>query len=237
MGSLIFLLTAPGNAARRAVEIKDFLNFGQLSLIEKVELGISSTLERFFLRPNLLLLLLCLLLVLVIYVQYRSVFHRVYALVPFIGILVFGSINRLEGGYFPYLQNLQTKITGNGFITLENFTKISSYVPFLVTTILMGMIVILMFAAFSDQRRGLLAAGILLLGFLTRIMMGFSPTIWTSSSRTLLFMYAAIILCSAMLYEELRTSNKPVITRAVLITTGFAVGFSFLNLVAGIFET
>ena len=50
-------------------------------------------------------------------------------------------------------------------------------------------------------------------------------------------MYAAIILCSAMLFEELRTSNKPVITRAVLITAGFAAGFSFLNLVAGIFET
>jgi len=237
IGSLVFLLTAPGNRVRRMVEIKDFINFGQLSLIEKMELGISSTLERFILRPNLSLLLLCLLLVVVIFVRYRSTFHRVYALVPFTGVLFFGSLNRLDGGYFPYLQNLQTRITDNGFITLENFTKISSFVPFLVTTLLMGMIVILLYAAFSDQRRGSLAAGILLLGFLTRIIMGFSPTIWTSSSRTLLFMYAAIIICGAMLYAELSESAKPVITRAILITTGFGAAFSFLNLVAGIFET
>ena len=236
IGSLVFLLTAPGNRVRRMVEIKDFINFGQLSLIEKMELGISSTLERFMLRPNLSLLLLCLLLVVVIFVQYRSTFHRVYALVPFIGVLFFGSLNRLDGGYFPYLQNLQTRLTDNGFITLENFTKISSFVPFLVTTLLMGMIVILLHAAFSDQRRGLLAGGILLLGFMTRVMMGFSPTVWTSSSRTLLFMYAAIIFCGAMLFDEISKSDKPVITRAVLITAGFTAAFSFLNLMAGIFE-
>ncbi len=236
IGSLGFLLTALGNHVRRLVEIKDFINFGQLSLIEKLELGISSTLERFMLRPNLSLLLLCGLLVVVIFVQYRSTFHRVYALVPFIGVLFFGSLNRLDGGYFPYLQNMQYRITENGFVTLENFTRISSYLPFLVTTLLMGMIVILLYAAFSDQRRGLLAGGILLLGFMTRVMMGFSPTVWTSSSRTLLFMYAAIIFCGAMLFDEISKSDKPVITRAVLITAGFTAAFSFLNLMAGIFE-
>lgn len=237
IGSLVFLLTAPGNAVRRTVEIKDFLNFGQLSLIEKAELGISSTLERFILRPNLMLLLLCLLLVVVIFARYRSTFHRIYALVPFIGVLFFGSLNRLEGGYFTYLQNLQNRITENGFITLENFTKISSYVPFLITTVLMGMIVILVFAAFPDHHRGSIAAGILLLGLVTRIMMGFSPTVWTSSSRTLLFMYAAIIICSVILFEELTSSAKPAVSRTVLVASGFAAAFSFLNLVAGIFET
>lgn len=226
---LAFALLSPGNRARQVVEMSWFVDFNQVSLVDKIEIGISSTLDRFIFQPNLLFTLLTLLLMVVIFRQFQKPLLRVLGLIPLVISLFFGIASRMDDSYLPYLQDISAGLSTHGFITLENFTRVSSYVPFLLLCIVMCIVLALAVAAFEDRRRGMIAAGVLGLGTLARVMLGFSPTVWASAARTHIFFYFAIILVCGMLFDQLlHLQDKK--TDTMLILTGFAGGLSLLNL-------
>lgn len=60
------------------------------------------------------------------------------------------------------------------------------------------------YICFKGRFKGLLCIYILLLlGFASRIAMGFSPIIWASNDRTFIYMYFSVIICSLILYQEI----------------------------------
>ncbi len=234
IASLLFSLFSPGNAARKLVEMDEFIDFDVLSVVDKLEIGFSSTMERLVFRPNLLFALFCLVLAMVVIKRFPTTFHRVYALLLFFGVFYFGFLIRLGENFFPFLQGIQYQITDRGFITLENFTHVSSFFPFFIASGLMVMVFSLLLTFFR-QRRGFIAGGILLLGFLSRVMLGFSPSIWASSSRTMMFLYIAIILCAAMLFDDEIQDNLHY-QSSELTVSGIVALISLLNLVTIILQ-
>ncbi len=227
VANILFALLSPGNAIRQSVEFKWFVDFDMLSIIDKLEIGFSATMERLVFRPDLLFALFCLTLAIVVMRRNPSWIHRILGLLPFFTVFYFGFL--ISAG-FPFLQGMQYHITEKGFITLENFTQIRSYIPFLVIGFVTVMVFSLVLSVFRE-RKGLLAAGILLLGFLSRMVMGFSQTVWASSSRTMMFLYLAFILCIGLLLDEEIRENSEIIP-AVMVVSGFVGAISLLNLIA-----
>jgi hypothetical protein len=226
---LVFALLSPGNAARRVVEMSWFVDFNQLSLVDKLEIGISSTLDRFIFQPNLLFALLALLLVVSIFSQYQKPLLQVVSLIPLVTTLFFGIASRMDDGYLPYLEDISTGLTTHGYITLENYTQVGSYIPFIVLCGVMSIVLVMVYVAFTRRSTGWVAAGVLGLGFLARVMLGFSPTVWASAARTHIFFYAAILITCALLFKQVG-QLKPQKADMLLVLAGFAGGFSFLNL-------
>jgi len=231
IGSLIFTLTTPGNAARSNVEIRWFIDFNHISLLEKLEIGISSTLAQYIFNFNFIFFIFSLLLVIAVFTKYNDVLYRVFALIPLVMSLIFGNglyviVDRL----FPYLAYIDTEITKYGIITLGNFTKIQSFIPLFLLLLTGLMIVILLYLIFDNTWKSLLALGVLLLGFFSRLILSFSPTIWASGIRTHFLLITAIIICCVMVFNYLIKLKSDRYMKVLLIVSGFIASFSYLNL-------
>ena len=76
-----------------------------------------------------------------------------------------------------------------------------AYVPFLLWAAAFVLMVCTVYVIMGHMPRALLAVGLVLGGFGTRLMMGFSPTVWASEDRTFLIMHIcmamAAVLCLA----------------------------------------
>lgn len=231
LGSFIFTLTAPGNHLRQQAEIRWFIDFNYISFVEKLEIGISSTLAHYVFNFNFLFLIFSSLLAIAIFSKYKDLLYRVFALIPLVMSMVFGNgfyviVDRL----FPHLATIDTEITQYGLITLGNFTRIQSYIPLLLLLMTAFVILILIYINFGNTWKSTIALGVLILGLISRLILAFSPTIWSSGIRTHFLMITSIIICSIMIFQDLAKRKSGQFIDNLLIAAGFIAGFSYLNL-------
>lgn len=73
VANLLFILTCPGNTVRKNVETRYFQDFNHISVIDKLEIGVSSTLAHYFLEPNLILIIFCILLCVAVHIKYSDI--------------------------------------------------------------------------------------------------------------------------------------------------------------------
>jgi len=76
---------------------------------------------------------------------------------------------------------------------------------------------------------------LILIGFATRVVIGFSPTVWASSLRTFIVLYFALIICIIYLSKELlelRLKYEYVVWAMLIIcaVVSFAVTLFFIQL-------
>jgi len=229
---LLFIFTAPGNSVRALTEArKFFVDFPYLSLIERLEIGLSATLAQYFFNFSFLFFIFTLLLFLAVSHKHDGIFFKAYALVPLFTLLLFGnSIHSIVDPLFPYLATVGPDISKYGLITLGNFTRIQSYIPlFLLYTSLLTIFGSL-YIIFENTWLSLLSIGTLLLGLLSRMVMAFSPTIFASGLRTYFLLFAAILICSILIFEKLLASPSAKTAKNVLLFSGFSAFGMYLNL-------
>lgn len=200
--SLIFIMTCPGNLVRKAKEtVRWFEDFDKLPLFRKLEMGFSSTLFEFIMKPNFLFTVFCILIVLCIFLKFRNSFYRLISLIPITVILIFGIFYELFDEIFKRVKSVRESLTKYGTgITPSN---LKSFIPDIILAIVCAAVIICLYKIFNNRKKSLLAIFILSVGFISRLVMSFSPTIWGSISRTFTFMYASILICSVMLFNEL----------------------------------
>src|SRR5699024_8756779 len=89
--SLLFIISCPGNMIRTEQEIATwFSSFRELSFFNKLEMGYSSSLFEFFMKPNLVFFLFSLLLIVLTYYYNKKIIYRIIASLPFIVSIVIG---------------------------------------------------------------------------------------------------------------------------------------------------
>ena len=230
-GSLIFIFTTPGNAIRRDIEIRWFIDFDNISFIEKLEIGITSTLSQLIFNFNFLFFIFCLLLFIGVFTKYKDPFYKVLGLFPLVMSVIFGNgfyviVDRL----FPHLALIDSELSKYGLITLGNFTSIQSYIPFLLLFMSAWVIAILVYLEFGNSEKSLIALGVLGLGVISRLVLSFSPTIFASGSRTFFLLFISIIICSVMVFQSLSLGKSRQFMDNLLIAIGFIGGFSYLDL-------
>lgn len=224
--SLLMILIAPGNAVRKVKEVHWLPLFPTLSSIKKVELGFSSTLGHFYFSFNILILVLLMLLLLIYINQKREIICMVIG-AP-IGLMVALMLKDTDlGKVYPGIQKISTSVTLYG--TNIIFGDLQSWIPDIILmavsiTILLGIMLV------SKNQGRWIIIGILMLGVLSRIIMGFSPTIWASGERTYLFLYESIICVCLYLYNQLSNIKLQEYIGDILIAIGF-IGYIFVLIV------
>ena len=99
---------------------------------------------------------------------------------------------------------------------------------FVLVTLLISI-----YRIFTGKFKSWLAIGVLSAGFVTKFVMGFSPTIWASSERTSTFLLISIIACITILLRKWNFKDKSM-TQLMLVTTvlfgayGAIVNFVFV---------
>ncbi len=230
--SLVIILAAPGNYVRRSIEIKNFVDFDHLSLIQKIEIGLTSTFAHHIFNFNFLIFMLCLFLFTSVNYQYSDYFFKTYALIPLVVVLLFGnSIYLIVNRLFPHIAPLNSEMTKYGLITLQGFTQIYNYVSLVLLYTSIFFIIVSLFFIFKNTMKSVIAIGIFSLGIISRMVVAFSPTVWVSGVRTHFLLYFSIIICAVMVYQSILHEGNIRLSNNLLVVSGFIGSLSVINLI------
>ena len=177
-----------------------FPNFAALSLLQKVELGFSSTFLGFSSltnRATAASALLCLFLCAAALRREEKKWVKILAFVP-PGLLTAIALFRLTGRNTRLWQLLSPAVDPKLSHAVYRFSLFETAAALL----LLGVILLLLLRLVRTRKRQALLCGILALGFGLRLLMGFSPTVWASGCRTFFPSVMAVIVCIMMMIEE-----------------------------------
>ncbi len=220
LAELVFILTCPGNQYRTLAETQTWNpSFAQLQLGQKLQLGIVDTL--YVLQSSWIVLygLLCFLLLFLAWRQRKTQpLTLLAACIPFGSACIYSVLGFRRYGLHVFMR----------FITAENQAYELSFFALIQSLIVLGCLCFVLFQLYrTDKQTGCLMVGVLLLGGATRAVLGFSPTLYVSSGRTFLFLYACVVWIDAMLIQNmlcsLQQKNRRIAITAVALLVGFFV--------------
>lgn len=191
IASFVFILTCKGNAARNIQETKQWLpNFSSYSIFDKLQIGYSSTLKVLFFEWSPLMLAFVLLILTAGLVKNGSLLKKMISGIPLLTYLICTRFNTI-------IDQTYDIPSGKTYMSLV-----------VLLTGLAFLYVIGIFAASNNYLEFLSVTFLLILGVGSRIMMGFSPTIWVSGSRTYYFTYVLIMMSGVYLIRQLPEGYK-----------------------------
>lgn len=212
----LIMIQSPGNYLRYRHEVAQwFPDFDQLSFLQKVSLGYTSSLKHLFFDGVWLVGILLLVLVITLYLSHATALYF-FGWVPLVMFLSMAfSLGHTENNGFPRLL-----AAFNIYGTISTVSDLTTWYPDIILTLLylfVGMVLL-----YQLPRKDQWIMLFLYLAVLcVRWIMGFSPTIWASATRTYLFSYGGIqliILYKSSFYEvKFNTLGIP----AVILSLGF----------------
>lgn len=197
--NLAISLICPGNHNRLFLETQTWMpDFGTFTFIEKVYLGFSETMVYFTTNCIGLFIIFTIILFLIINSKHNNMFFRFISLIPLLIVVIGNSLSFM----FPYLAILFKKFFIEYSIDVQSYNILIEYIPAYTYILLVGCIVISIYLIFENNFVTLLCLFILTLGLTTRMAMGFSPTLFASSTRTYLYLYFAFIITIIILMSR-----------------------------------
>jgi len=195
---LISALFAPGKLARYEFNITT--GFTNLSLTDRIRLGIVSTFEHYVKIPNVVFFLFCLVLFLSVLEKKKCIYTRIISFIPLLidciltiyyfihDIILHGKRNYIFEDITLYPEGMEL---------IRQSLIIVVFIIFIICTIYS------LYHVFEDKGKMGLILLILTMGFISRLIMAFSPTLFSSGTRTHIFLYFAFIMASGMLLKHI----------------------------------
>lgn len=201
--SLVIIIVCPGNAVRKTSEVASaYPDFESLSIIDKLGLGVTSTVTELIANANVVFVIFTFVLAVIVCNLYKDNLIRGVSLIPFMSVMVFGVLKDIFTRMFPYFDMYRNIITQNRpMVSAGNFTELTNFVPIIMSFMILGSVVLCLMLVFKKLKNSL-ATFIFIVGFGTRCAMAFSPTIFASTNRTFIFMEFAMIICTLLLIQE-----------------------------------
>lgn len=194
-----YIFTCPGNWVRKKQEVKNwFPDFGTLSFFRKIEIGISSTVYPILFKNNVPMLFLSSTLLIIIN-TFKNSLVKASTMIIFVMTLVFGVLGKYLVDLYPNISFLYSILGKYGILSLSNLKSFVPYIMFLIEFITLLIIILFLI---KDNRKNIDIFIILLIGFGSRFMLCFSPTVWVSGNRTALFFYFSMIIASCLLISR-----------------------------------
>lgn len=203
VSSLLLNFTGDNSRIIRETE-RYFPTFNQLNIFEKTELGFSSTFYCMTMEIRQAFagfIIFAIFLSVMIFKNKKSLFSRTVSLIPILFSVILGVysiipnincsvIELLSGGFLHYRMNK----------AVYSFEIVPDIVFLIITAILIYSICILI----ENKVCKITAILIFMLGLGSRMIMGFSPTVWASGYRTYCIMFISFIYIALIII-----SNKP----------------------------
>lgn len=209
--SLIFILTCPGVDERNVSEINTwFPTYGELNLIDKVELGIVSMMRYISVRGRLVSICFTALIMYAVFVTNKNKWCRLAGIVSFIGSMPLNILNKLISANFEIAKNSIDWFNTStmGFSQFANKNIMMYLIILLYYIIVLGCITLSLYLIFKNTHKSIISISILGLGVISRMVMGFSPTVYASQERPTIFLYAAFIVLIIYIWKHLEEIEK-----------------------------
>ena len=209
IASLIFILTCPGNAVRTMQEAEAvFKDYEMFTILDKIGLGFTSTMGIIVKNGNIAFTIMSILMVVYVFSNYKETLYRTVALVPIFSIFTITNYGKyLVDGIFPYFASLRHFLTNEQvMLTAISSNNLLYTIPFIfaaVNIICVIMTLLLIFKNLKDNT----ALLVFLIGLAARFIVVFSPTVFLSGERTMLFLDFAMIIVSYLVWQELIKKN------------------------------
>ena len=233
--SFAYMLLCPGNYARsEANEAYWFPAYGMLDPIDKFEIGLSTTLRYIFCESELLILICLFVMMLFIWRKYSDFLFRVISVVPFAAAVLLGPLRTVLTVISPAATVLYAQIDYHGAYNAASMARGSGPLQFVIFLILIACICAEIFLI-NDTPEGIVCdLSLAVMGVGSRVMLGFSPTIYASSTRT----YTAMLMCfSAIAVHDYANYRKQFGTigkrTRMLYVCGALLVYGFLVLISG----
>lgn len=208
---LLFSVLSPGNIVRYNKEIVGwFPQYKNFSIVNKIDLGISSFGKPFFLENNFMFMILFLLITLLVYRNKTGYFLKLLSMIPLILNLVIWLGNTINptflkaGGLgIPLLSSAGINKLFTNFGTDLSFYHPSTWLP---TMMILGLLICTgcgLYLSFENQMQAIFSVLLLLMAFSSRLILGFSPTVWASGVRTYFITFIVSFILILMLLKEL----------------------------------
>lgn len=196
VASCIHVLICPGNYARRFVEMRYIPFFGMFNMIDKLEIGFATTLQWMIVENHVLIICICLLLAYLIQVKYKNVGFTLISILPLGIVTAFHrQLSALTERFIPFGAVIARPIDIYGLVTEANRGGIDAFVKFAVFAVFMSILMV-EFVLVANSARDLVISGALLIsGFVSRLAVGFSPSVYISGYRTCSIMGFCLIGC------------------------------------------
>lgn len=220
--NFINMLFAPGNMAREADEIAQwFPTFGELSIFQKFDLGLASSLFHYLYNSNFIYLALCIILVIGIFWKKETIKAKIISLIPLVAAILLGFVLKVYELAVVWLENSSSGevlrlvyrrykessiLYGDGF----NIFSIKSLLVYLLMIVIVFSIIYSIYKLLGNRRETLLLSYILGVGLITRTMMGISPTIWISGVRTFMIFYLCLMYVVLYLYQKVKKNREAI---------------------------
>ena len=210
--SLIFILTCPGNKVRTEQEITNyFSNFESLSLFNKLEISIVSTMQYFIFNFNIIYVIFTLLIAITVYKKYeKNLLAKAIVTFPVIMGVAFNVLAPITQSCFPDLYNGLSfmNVTNNAsFAGNLELGRMKSLVPLMISTLNLGLIVVSVYLSFGNTKKSVIAILCIMAGICTRMLMGFMPSIYVSGNRTQLIFIVSMLIISVLMLDEEKENN------------------------------
>lgn len=208
IASIVFILTCPGNYIRNSIEINEsFKDFGMLTVMDKICLGFTSTMGIIIEKGDLVFSVLSLIIVFYIFSYYKNKLYRIIAIIPLASMILLCYAKSITNNMFPFFGAFRTLIIEERVVlTAANSNNLINIIPIVfsyVNIVCLILSILLIFKNLKDN----LALLVFLIGFASRLIMGFSPTIFASGQRTMIFFEFSMIIVSLLIWQELLKKN------------------------------
>lgn len=229
--SLVFTILCPGNGARGTSEIvKWFPTYNMLSILDKIDVGFSSTMQEIIYGNYIVIIVGCILMFFVVWKKYESLLFRTIASIPVIFTLILGPFKEITLMLFNRLEFLTIGISENGLFSMSS-NGIPTIIKFLVLCMIALCFILTIFLCFEFTEYSVFALSLLISGAASRCAMGLSPTIFASGFRTatplFMSMIAIAIITINLMMEKKLLTNRSSYTFICIVT--FITILSVLN--------
>ena len=227
LASLVLILGCQGNHVRYDSEVGTwFPQFGEFTIWEKVEMGYSSTGYSLVMQRNSVFVIFALLLAISVWMERSDFLSRMIGTIPVIASLSIGFFHELLSMFFPKIAHLRDALTETG--TGLNLSSPGTMIPDLFLGAIF-LCVVFGLLTFPNRDKAWTMLGVLVICLGTKVMMGFSPTVWASGDRTGVPLMIGLIWMSGMLIQEIERKDEGRAGQLITRTGGILVFLCMLE--------
>ena len=239
IGNVIFTLLCPGNLARDLIETAArFPEYASLGLFQKLTLSAVSYIIS--IDQNFIMLIIMGLAWIFSWQKYKTWGPRLIGVIPFIFcVLIEMARIFVMNPKFACLVNMINGIKIADWISVKSITTgvpgSYHYLTFMAMMLFVFSLLAMTVILFKDSKKIWIAVLVMGAGIMSRVVMGFSPTVYASGSRTFLFQYIAMTIFGLLMYQEFNQNLTAKNQKRVLMVIAFMAicGYmeSFLKLI------
>ena len=225
IGNVIFTLLCPGNLARDLIETAArFPEYASLGLFQKLTLSAVSYIIS--IDQNFIMLIIMGLAWIFSWQKYKTWGPRLVGVIPFIFcVLIEMARIFVMNPKFAALVNMISGIKIVDWISVKSITTgvpgSYYYLTFMAMMLFAVSLLAMTVTLFKDSKKIWIAVLVMGAGIMSRVVMGFSPTVYASGSRTFLFQYIAMTIFGLLMYQEFNQNLTAKNLKRVLMVIAF----------------